>query len=54
MRVLFANNWIRIAIGVFFALITVSLFSIAMCRGLNRDEHQFIAAGTLLARQEAC
>jgi hypothetical protein len=51
MRVLFANNWIRIAIGVFFALISVSLFAIAMCRGLNRDEHQFIAAGTLLARQ---
>lgn len=48
---LFASNRIRIAIGVFFALITVSLFSIAMCRGLNRDEHQFIAAGTLLARQ---
>ena len=51
MRAFFTNNWIHIATGAFFALITVSLFAIAMCRGLSRDEHQFIAAGALLATE---
>ena len=45
------SNWIHLATGAFFALITLTLFTIAMCRGLSRDEHQFIAAGALLARQ---
>jgi membrane protein YdbS with pleckstrin-like domain len=51
MTALFRNNWIHIATGAFFVLIAITLFGIAMCRGLNRDENQFIAAGALFARQ---
>jgi hypothetical protein len=51
MKSSFSSRPIHIATCAFFATITVSLFAIAMCRGLSRDEHQFVAAGVLFATE---
>ena len=53
MQIFFKTSWTRSAAGLLFALIALTLFAIAMSRGLNRDEHQFVAAGAMLA-QHGC
>src|ERR1700694_2732303 len=40
----------RIAIALLFGFMAAVLIGNAMTSGLNRDEHQFVAAGALLAR----
>jgi hypothetical protein len=40
----------RTAIALLFGFMAAVLISIAMTSGLNHDEHQFVAAGALLAR----
>ena len=40
----------RIAIALLFGFMAAVLIGNAMTAGLNRDEHQFVAAGALLAR----
>jgi 4-amino-4-deoxy-L-arabinose transferase-like glycosyltransferase len=50
-RTFIAGYWPRLLAVILFVLIAITLFGIAMSRGLNRDENQFIAAGALFARQ---
>jgi len=50
MQIFLKTSWTRLATGLLFGLITLTLFAIAMSRGLNRDEHQFVAAGAMLAQ----
>jgi len=50
MRLFLQKNWTRLAGALLFILIALTLFAIAMSRGLSRDEHQFVAAGAVLAQ----
>jgi hypothetical protein len=50
MRIFLQTHWTRFAGGLLFVFIALTLFAIAMSRGLSRDEHQFVAAGAVLAQ----
>ena len=41
----------RLASGLFLAALLLVLFGMSMGRRLDHDEHQFVAAGALLARR---
>ena len=50
MRIFLRTNWTRLVGGLLFLFIALTLFAIAMSRGLGRDENQFVAAGAVLAQ----
>jgi hypothetical protein len=50
-RAFLDGYWPHLLTAILFVLIAITLFGIAMSRGLHRDENQFIAAGALFVRQ---
>jgi hypothetical protein len=50
MRTLFREHGTKLFVALAVAFLTLILFTRAMDRDLNHDEHQFLAPGSLLAR----